>query len=430
MIDITAVGKTIAALRQQTGMSQQQLAELCSVTHQAVSKWENGLALPDIQTLLLLSRHFQLSMEDILSGCLPEPVSAAPEEAPDAPRTEQTAQSAADPLPPQSASDPVCADWYQLLNILPFASREAADETILSMLNNPQAGKPDAAFIMSAVPFLSRAATEKLALSAADNMDADLVCMLAPFISRDLLCMLLNRNEALLRDTDVLSRLMPFLPRDMADDLLHKSTDEHMRWKKSGSKGNMHYDLDIDLGGLKKIQNMGQKISEVMSSIFGAKQEQEPPAQPVQETASQASASVRMRIAQKAVADENAPWLEEHFDELTGDEQLAICRLITEKSKWDLLEAVDLDIGSDAARLLLADAMKENRLSAVTRLLEMWDADSETMQNLCLWAGETQNTELMRSLIESADQECLHILLDAAMQANDWEMINLISEYL
>ena len=63
MIDNRTVGKTIAALRQAKGMTQQQLAAAMNVSHQAVSKWENGAALPDIQTLVELTRLFGITLE-------------------------------------------------------------------------------------------------------------------------------------------------------------------------------------------------------------------------------------------------------------------------------------------------------------------------------------------------------------------------------
>ena len=62
MIDNRTVGKTIAGLRQAKGMTQQQLAAAMNVSHQAVSKWENGAALPDIQTMVEL----------LISGDVPE----------------------------------------------------------------------------------------------------------------------------------------------------------------------------------------------------------------------------------------------------------------------------------------------------------------------------------------------------------------------
>ena len=63
MINNIAVGKTIAKLRQNRNMTQQQLAAALNVSHQAVSKWENGAAMPDVQTLLDLTRLFGVTVE-------------------------------------------------------------------------------------------------------------------------------------------------------------------------------------------------------------------------------------------------------------------------------------------------------------------------------------------------------------------------------
>ena len=42
MINNQQVGRNMMLLRLQKGLSQQGLAEMCNVTHQAVSKWETG----------------------------------------------------------------------------------------------------------------------------------------------------------------------------------------------------------------------------------------------------------------------------------------------------------------------------------------------------------------------------------------------------
>ena len=68
MIDNIQVGKTIAKLRQNKNMTQQQLAAALSVSHQAVSKWETGAALPDVQTLVALTRLFGITIEQLLEG--------------------------------------------------------------------------------------------------------------------------------------------------------------------------------------------------------------------------------------------------------------------------------------------------------------------------------------------------------------------------
>ena len=83
-IDNRVVGAAITELRMRAGMTQQQLAAGLNVSHQAVSKWEKGAALPDIQTLLTLTQMFGVTMEQLLSGDIPgsdEPEEAVTEEA-------------------------------------------------------------------------------------------------------------------------------------------------------------------------------------------------------------------------------------------------------------------------------------------------------------------------------------------------------------
>lgn len=61
------IGRYITALRKERYWTQRQLAGQLSVTHQAVSKWENGQTLPDVETLLIMSRLFGTTMERILT---------------------------------------------------------------------------------------------------------------------------------------------------------------------------------------------------------------------------------------------------------------------------------------------------------------------------------------------------------------------------
>ena len=49
-------------LRTQRGLSQDELAEKVFVTRQAVSRWENGETTPNVETLKLLSRFFDVSI--------------------------------------------------------------------------------------------------------------------------------------------------------------------------------------------------------------------------------------------------------------------------------------------------------------------------------------------------------------------------------
>lgn len=62
------IGKFILELRLKNGLSQNQLAKMIPVSRQAVSSWELGKALPDLGTLLRLSKIFDVSIDEILLG--------------------------------------------------------------------------------------------------------------------------------------------------------------------------------------------------------------------------------------------------------------------------------------------------------------------------------------------------------------------------
>ena len=55
-------------LRTEKGLSQEELAEALYVTRQAVSRWENGETVPNVDTLKLLSQFFEVSINTLL-GC-------------------------------------------------------------------------------------------------------------------------------------------------------------------------------------------------------------------------------------------------------------------------------------------------------------------------------------------------------------------------
>lgn len=58
----------ILELRTRKGMSQDELAEKVFVTRQAVSRWENGETTPNTETLKLLSKLFDVSINTILGS--------------------------------------------------------------------------------------------------------------------------------------------------------------------------------------------------------------------------------------------------------------------------------------------------------------------------------------------------------------------------
>ncbi len=60
------IGQNIAQYRKEKGITQEQLSEICGVSPQAVSKWENDISCPDITLLKPLSRIFGISVDKLL----------------------------------------------------------------------------------------------------------------------------------------------------------------------------------------------------------------------------------------------------------------------------------------------------------------------------------------------------------------------------
>ena len=64
-MEICEIMKT---LREKSGLTQDQMAERVMVTRQAVSRWENGETQPGIDTLRILSREFNVSINTLLGS--------------------------------------------------------------------------------------------------------------------------------------------------------------------------------------------------------------------------------------------------------------------------------------------------------------------------------------------------------------------------
>lgn len=66
MVNKIHFGKRISVLRRKAGLSQTELAEKLGVTPQAVSKWECGNAVPDVDILLELSHLYKVTINEML----------------------------------------------------------------------------------------------------------------------------------------------------------------------------------------------------------------------------------------------------------------------------------------------------------------------------------------------------------------------------
>lgn len=65
-MDSEKIGKFIKMKRIEYGYTQTILAEKIFITREAVSKWERGVRIPDVTSLIILSQIFNVTINEIL----------------------------------------------------------------------------------------------------------------------------------------------------------------------------------------------------------------------------------------------------------------------------------------------------------------------------------------------------------------------------
>lgn len=66
--DEMELGKQIKKYRQEAHLSQDELANRIYVSRQTISNWENDKSYPDVNSLVLLSEIFQISLDKLIKG--------------------------------------------------------------------------------------------------------------------------------------------------------------------------------------------------------------------------------------------------------------------------------------------------------------------------------------------------------------------------
>lgn len=67
-MDLVQIGKFIAELRKEAGLTQEEFGEKLGVTNKTVSRWETGTYLAPSDALLAMSEMFGITINEILSG--------------------------------------------------------------------------------------------------------------------------------------------------------------------------------------------------------------------------------------------------------------------------------------------------------------------------------------------------------------------------
>ena len=67
-MDQEQIGRNISLARKQAGLTQEQLSERLGLTSQAVSKWENGRNLPDLENLMLMAEILNVPLSHLIDA--------------------------------------------------------------------------------------------------------------------------------------------------------------------------------------------------------------------------------------------------------------------------------------------------------------------------------------------------------------------------
>ena len=272
MMDMRAFGQKITVSRQNRGWTQRQLARQLSVSHQAVSKWEQGAAVPDLETLIAMARLFGVSLDELTST---EPVppkhfssmmdriemefEQEEEDVEDFDEEEEDDEEMEDSddleeddddhgyhphthtahdddeqgkhgshmhidfdfetLKKGKTKDDVDPKLKLLMQIAPFVEREILDEKFRDYLENHHVGSYE--HITALAPFVSREVIGEALLSVVnDELDPQILMSLMPFISKNDRMLLMEKMEDKQWMMENLGKIAPFLPKDYLGKLL------------------------------------------------------------------------------------------------------------------------------------------------------------------------------------------------------------------
>ena len=62
------LARQLKAKREKRGLSQDEVSKAIFVSRQTISNWENDKTYPDVQSLLLLSQLFEVSIDELVRG--------------------------------------------------------------------------------------------------------------------------------------------------------------------------------------------------------------------------------------------------------------------------------------------------------------------------------------------------------------------------
>jgi len=95
-MDQQKIGCFLKELRHEKHLTQEQLAAVLKVSNRSVSRWENGVNMPDFALLIEIAAMFEVGVEELLDGERKKDMSKEKEEMTENHETKETMQKVAD----------------------------------------------------------------------------------------------------------------------------------------------------------------------------------------------------------------------------------------------------------------------------------------------------------------------------------------------
>lgn len=372
MIDNREVGKKIAAMRQEKNLTQQQLASILNVSHQAVSKWEGGQALPDIQTMQELTRFFGMTVDQLIAS-----------------------------------ADAEAAEGENAEN----AYEAAAEET---MENDPseirkEKGKMSIQQLLQMAPYMSKETVEEIVMEIEDHLSASQIARIAPYLRPETVEELMQKHQPDL-SWESLRRIAPYLRREFVDDLARNIANGKETIKPAADNFNKTIN-DIgkafdDMGremkhAVKKGLRFGKRvIREVSSSISEMSNEEEAAANEASGRSERAQA-LRKRAFERAAEDGNWDWLSKHIGELEGDPELR-ARIAAKAKEAGREDWICETMGDFADAEAVNAAIETANWAWLSE--KAWQLDPDLQEKIARAAAEQENWAWLK---ECSDQMCI-----------------------
>lgn len=417
MIDNRTVGKTIATLRQARGMTQQQLAAVMNVSHQAVSKWENGAALPDIQTLVELTQLFGITIEQLLNGEIPE------ERLNNSPTFDDHIQNIGNFV------NGVIGDIGSIFK--PEAKEpsqdgddasdpEEQDDSEEEKLHlDVSSEKIDLQKLMQMAPFMSRSTLQEMLSACRKKLSAAEIYRFAPFLDSAYLENLIRQNGMEL-NWDTLRNLAPFLRKEVVDAFartiaLGEKVVQPAAQEAGRAAENVYKTLDdvsqkIGRGvdkAVRKVVKLGENVATEVSKAFdelandGMSREER-------------LARLRRGAFERALEDGKWDWIEAHLGEVRDEE---LKRRISERANsLGMQDWVYKNLGGYADVRTIEAAIEEGNWSWLGD--HVWEFDVQMQQRVARAATKAENWQWLSTCAERMElNDCVVEIATSACRA-------------